>query len=156
MKADRLPQGSLLFESDGYRLLIDPYISDFVERLHGIQKDVASETVLLGDVPAFLEPSCPVDQSDRYDKVGTFETLFLVCGGLDMQGDPHFLPGITGAYLMLIAEPPGVRIHETDDTVVQAWGQADIMDETNGEATSSSYDADFHWMHYDSSFSDNC
>jgi L-ascorbate metabolism protein UlaG (beta-lactamase superfamily) len=73
MQVTWLLQGSFLFESGGYRLLIDPYISDYVERMHGVTR-LASPPLTAAE----LRPSavyCTHDHIDHLDPEGLPEIL---------------------------------------------------------------------------------
>ncbi|MDR3710774.1 MAG: family 16 glycosylhydrolase [Capsulimonadaceae bacterium] len=73
MKTTWLLQGSVLFESDGYRLLVDPYISDCVEQAQHLTR-LAPPPL---DAEA-LKPSaiyCTHDHMDHLDPVGLPEIL---------------------------------------------------------------------------------
>ena len=75
MLATWLLQGSFLFESDGFRLLVDPYISDAVERGQRLTR-LAPPPLAASE----LRPSaiyCTHDHMDHLDPIGLPEILSL-------------------------------------------------------------------------------
>jgi L-ascorbate metabolism protein UlaG (beta-lactamase superfamily) len=75
MKATWLLQGSLLFEAQGFRLLIDPYISDFVEKKQNLTR-LAPPPLTAQE----LKPSaiyCTHKHIDHLDPIGMPEILKL-------------------------------------------------------------------------------
>jgi L-ascorbate metabolism protein UlaG (beta-lactamase superfamily) len=75
MKTTWLLQGSFLFESKGYRLAIDPYISDFVERKEGLTRLAPPPLTAEGIKPSYIY--CTHNHIDHLDPVGLPEILKL-------------------------------------------------------------------------------
>lgn len=75
MKVTWLLQGSFLFESQGFRLLIDPYISDIVEKKQGVTR-LAPPPLRAAELhPAAIY--CTHNHMDHLDPVGLPEILKL-------------------------------------------------------------------------------
>ena len=78
MKVTWLLQGSILFESNGYRLLIDPYISDFVERKQGVTRMAPPPLKADRLKPSYIY--CTHNHMDHVDPEGLPEIVKLNSG----------------------------------------------------------------------------
>jgi len=75
MKVTWLLQGSFLFESQGFRLLVDPYISDFVEKKEGMIRLAPPPLKAEELKPSYIY--CTHNHIDHLDPVGMPEILKL-------------------------------------------------------------------------------
>jgi len=106
MKATWLLQGSFLFESEGFRLLVDPYISDFVEKKQGLRRLAPPPLKAEELKPGFIY--CTHNHIDHLDPVGLPEILALNKGcrlsGPSSVAAKCATLGIEGAEIVRIGE----------------------------------------------------